>query len=79
MAQKVFLNDGIVDSSQAHINCADGGFLYGAGLFETMRASNGVVFALDDHLGQTFHKCRKTKNTIFEATKNLSLMRCMKL
>ena len=61
MAQKVFLNDGIVDSSRAFINCADGGFLYGAGLFETMRASNGVVFALDDHLDRLFTSAEKLK------------------
>ncbi len=59
MAQKVFFNDDIVDSSQAFISCADGGFLYGAGLFETMRASNGVVFALDDHLDRFFASADK--------------------
>jgi len=61
MAQKVFFNDSIIDSSRAHINCADGGFLYGAGLFETMRASNGVVFALDDHLDRLFTSAEKLK------------------
>ena len=61
MSQKIFLNDGIVDSSQAHINCADGGFLYGAGLFEAMRASNGVVFALDEHLDRLFTSAEKLK------------------
>ncbi|MGA2916548.1 MAG: aminotransferase class IV [Sedimentisphaerales bacterium] len=58
---KVFLNDKIIESSAAHINCADGGFLYGAGLFETMRASNGVVFALDDHLDRLFASADKLK------------------
>jgi len=61
MVQKVFLNNGIIDSSQASISCADGGFLYGAGLFETMRASNGVVFALDDHLDRLFSSAEKLK------------------
>jgi branched-chain amino acid aminotransferase len=64
MVQKVFLNNEIVDSSQAHINCADGGFLYGAGLFETMRASNGVVFAIDDHLDRLFTSAEKLKINI---------------
>ena len=50
MPEKVFLNDGIVDSDQACISTADGGLLYGAGLFETMRSRNGVVFRIDDHL-----------------------------
>ena len=61
MAQKIFLNDGIADSAQAQISSADAGFLYGAGLFETMRASNGVVFALDDHLDRLFASAEKLK------------------
>jgi branched-chain amino acid aminotransferase len=61
MTQKVFLNSKIVDSSQASISCADAGFLYGAGLFETMRASNGVVFALDNHLDRLFTSAEKLK------------------
>lgn len=58
---KVFLNDKIIESSAAQISSADGGFLYGAGLFETMRASNGVVFALDDHLDRLFNSAEKLK------------------
>jgi len=50
MAEKVFLNDELVDSDKASISVADSGFLYGAGIFETMRSHNGVVFALKDHL-----------------------------
>lgn len=50
MTEKVFLNDKLVDIENARIPAGDGGFLYGAGLFETMRASNGVVFRLSDHL-----------------------------
>jgi branched-chain amino acid aminotransferase len=51
---KVYLNNEIIDSSEAKVNCGDGGFLYGAGLFETMRASNGIVFALDEHIDRLF-------------------------
>ena len=47
---KVFLNDKLVDASDARISIGDAGFLYGAGLFETMRAQNGKVFCLRDHL-----------------------------
>ncbi len=50
MAEKVFLNDKLVDTDDARIPAGDGGFLYGAGLFETMRSCNGVVFRLSDHL-----------------------------
>ncbi|OQA00633.1 MAG: Branched-chain-amino-acid aminotransferase [Planctomycetes bacterium ADurb.Bin401] len=61
MTQKVFLNNEIIESSEAKISCADGGFLYGAGLFETMRASNGVVFSLDDHIDRLFTSAEKLK------------------
>jgi len=52
--EKVFLNDRIIDAAEAHIPANDAGFLYGAGLFETMRALNGVVFALNEHLDRLF-------------------------
>jgi branched-chain amino acid aminotransferase len=52
MAEKVFLNGKIVDASAAGISVRDAGFLYGAGLFETMRCYGGAVFALDDHINR---------------------------
>jgi branched-chain amino acid aminotransferase len=54
MAEKVFLNDKLIDANKAYISATDSGFLYGAGLFETMRSCNGVVFALKDHLDRLF-------------------------
>jgi len=54
MAEKVFINDELVDIDKARISVTDSGFLYGAGLFETMRSCNGVVFALRDHLDRLF-------------------------
>ena len=52
--EEVFLNDKLVDIDKACISVTDSGFLYGAGLFETMRSHNGVVFALKDHLDRLF-------------------------
>ena len=52
--EKVFLNDKLVDIDKACISVTDSGFLYGAGLFETMRSHNGVVFALKDHMDRLF-------------------------
>lgn len=54
MTEKVFLNDKLVDIDKACISVTDSGFLYGAGLFETMRSYNGVVFCLKDHLDRLF-------------------------
>lgn len=54
MPEKVFLNDKLIDIDKARISATDSGFLYGAGLFETMRSYDGVVFALKDHLDRLF-------------------------
>ncbi len=54
MPEKVFLNDKLIDIDKACISVTDSGFLYGAGLFETMRSHDGVVFALADHLDRLF-------------------------
>jgi branched-subunit amino acid aminotransferase/4-amino-4-deoxychorismate lyase len=54
MTEKVFLNDKLVDIDKAGVSVTDSGFLYGAGLFETMRSCNGVVFSLKDHLDRLF-------------------------
>jgi branched-chain amino acid aminotransferase len=58
MPEKVFLNDRLVDADQASISISDSGFLYGAGLFETMRSHNGVVFRLHDHLDRLLSSAR---------------------
>jgi len=58
MVEKVFLNDELVDIDKAHISATDSGFLYGAGLFETMRSYNGTIFALKDHLDRLFFSTR---------------------
>lgn len=54
MAEKVFLNDKLVDIDKASVSVTDSGLLYGMGLFETMRSYNGVVFCLKDHLDRLF-------------------------
>ena len=54
MAGQVFLNDKLIGVDEAGLSVADSGFLYGAGLFETMRSRNGVVFRLSDHLDRLF-------------------------
>jgi len=56
---KVFLNDKIIDDAEAHISVSDSGFLYGMGLFETMRCTGGKVFALDEHLDRLFSSAKE--------------------
>ena len=54
MSEKVFLNDDLIDAAEARVSATDSGFLYGAGLFETLRSRNGTVFRLPDHLERLF-------------------------
>ncbi len=50
MQEIVYLNGSLVPRSQARVSAFDHGFLYGYGLFETMRAYQGKIFRLDRHL-----------------------------
>jgi branched-subunit amino acid aminotransferase/4-amino-4-deoxychorismate lyase len=50
--EKVFLNGAILDADKAQVSITDSSFLYGIGLFETMRAVRGRVFRLSDHLAR---------------------------
>ncbi|MDP3049237.1 MAG: aminotransferase class IV, partial [Thermodesulfovibrionales bacterium] len=40
--------------SEAKVSVFDHGFLYGDGVFETMRAYNGTVFMIDEHIQRLF-------------------------
>lgn len=51
---KVWINGKLTDRKNAKIPVFDRGFLYGDGLFETMRAYDGKVFKLDEHLSRFF-------------------------
>ncbi|MFO0792806.1 MAG: aminodeoxychorismate lyase [Candidatus Brocadiaceae bacterium] len=46
----IFLNDAIVEDTAGHLSTYDRGFLYGDGLFETIRAYSGKPFRLADHI-----------------------------
>jgi len=46
----VWLNDELAPMSQARVSVNDRGFLYGDGLFETLRADDGRVLFLPEHL-----------------------------
>lgn len=55
MSEIVYLNGSLIPVSQANISALDYGFLYGFGLFETLRAYGGKVFLLDKHLRRLAH------------------------
>ncbi|MBI3358920.1 MAG: aminotransferase class IV [Nitrospirae bacterium] len=46
----VYLNNHFVSQERAIVSVFDQGFLYGDGLFETLRSYNGKIFLLSEHL-----------------------------
>jgi len=61
MLMKIWINNKIVDDKDAKVSVFDRGFLYGDGVFETMRSYNGVVFKLDEHLDRLFNSLKIVK------------------
>ena len=47
---KIYIDGDFVDKEDANISVFDHGVLYGDGIFEGIRAYNGRIFRLDDHL-----------------------------
>jgi branched-chain amino acid aminotransferase len=48
----IYLNDAFVQRDKAVISVFDHGFLYGDGVYETLRAYNGRIFMLSQHLAR---------------------------
>ena len=58
MEEIVYLNGSLIPRSQARVSVYDHGFLYGYGLFETMRAYHGTIFLLERHLNRLLRSSR---------------------
>ena len=57
----IFLNKKIVQEADAVVSVYDHGFLYGDGIYETMRVYNGVVFMREKHLERLGRSASLTK------------------
>ncbi len=79
----IYLNNRIVPNNKAVISVYDHGFLYGDGIYETLRAYDGIVFMLDQHVERLFRsasmialKIKKTPDAVKKAVyKTLSANR----
>lgn len=58
MGQKVYLNGVLVEKEDAKISVFDHGVLYGDGVFEGIRAYNGRVFKLDEHIARLYDSAK---------------------
>lgn len=50
----IYLNNKLVPRDKALISVFDHGFLYGDGIYETLRAYNGVAFKFDEHIERLY-------------------------
>jgi branched-chain amino acid aminotransferase len=55
---KIFLNGRLVTEKSAKISVFDHGLLYGDGVFEGIRAYNGRVFKLDEHIRRLYDSAK---------------------
>jgi branched-chain amino acid aminotransferase len=55
---KIYLNGQLVEREKAVVSVFDHGLLYGDGVFEGIRAYNGRVFKLHEHIDRLFNSAR---------------------
>ena len=67
MTKFIFLNDKIIPDTDGNISSGDRGFLYGDGIFETLRSYDGEPFKLDEHMERMRHSAKKLM-IVFEYT-----------
>jgi branched-chain amino acid aminotransferase len=61
---KIYIDGKIYDKENAKVSVFDHGLLYGDGVFEGIRAYNGRVFKLEEHLVRLYHSARAIRLTI---------------
>lgn len=54
----VYLNGSFVGEEEAKVSVFDHGFLYGDGVFEGIKAYNGRIFGLDEHVDRFFESAQ---------------------
>jgi branched-subunit amino acid aminotransferase/4-amino-4-deoxychorismate lyase len=80
----VYLNGDFVSEQDAKVSVLDHGFLYGDGVFEGIRAYDGRIFGLDEHVDRFYESAHsimlelplsrdEMKETIIEAVRRNNL------
>lgn len=54
----IYLNGKFVDAKEAQISIFDPGFLYGDGIFETLRTYEGKLWGVDEHLERLYESAK---------------------
>jgi branched-chain amino acid aminotransferase len=61
---KIYIDGQYLDEANARISVFDHGLLYGDGIFEGIRAYNGRVFKLKEHIDRLFYSAKAILLTI---------------
>ena len=61
---KIYIDGNYLDEKDAKVSVFDHGLLYGDGVFEGVRAYNGRVFKLKEHIDRLFHSAKAILLTI---------------
>ena len=64
MGTLVYLNGQFLSKDEAKVSIFDHGYLFGDGIFETLRSYNGTIFRLGDHLDRLFDSAKYMRMTI---------------
>ncbi|MFI5305336.1 MAG: branched-chain-amino-acid transaminase [Nitrospiria bacterium] len=64
MGTMVYLNGQFVTKEEAKISIFDHGYLFGDGIFETLRSYEGSIFKLNEHLERFFDSARYMSMTV---------------
>ncbi len=67
MTNFIFLNGKIIPDTDGSVSTGDRGFLYGDGIYETLRSYSGKPFKLPEHLERMRHSAKQLK-ILFEYT-----------
>ncbi|MBZ0108379.1 MAG: aminodeoxychorismate lyase [Candidatus Scalindua rubra] len=67
MTKFIFLNGRIIPDTEGSVSTDDRGFLYGDGIYETLRSYDGKPFKLAEHLERMRHSAKQLR-ILFEYT-----------
>jgi len=67
----VYIDGRFLPRSEAKISVYDHGLLYGDGVFEGIRAYNGLVFKLDEHIERLYHSANSIELSIPMSQKDM--------
>lgn len=68
----IYLNNKLVPENKALISVFDHGFLYGDGIYETLRIYKGVIFKLEEHVHRLFRSAEMIGLKIPKSAKEIT-------